>query len=107
MKVIRFLLRAFGIVQWFTAIAIGVGCIIFQVLALEEFDDMGSVGSGLAGDTGNIDGLSDILSNLGLLVVSMNVTLPGLLLSILLMLSAIYCDRAAARSTRAKPSSVE
>ena len=44
------------------------------------------------------------MSNLGLLVVSMNITLPGLLLSILLMLSAIYCDRAAARSARAKPS---
>ena len=51
MKVIRFLFRAFGFVQWFTAITIGVGCIIFQVLALEEFDDKGSVGSGLAGDT--------------------------------------------------------
>ena len=87
MKVLRILLRAIAFVQWLAAIALGVGSVVLQVQALEELG--GVPGPEALGDMG------DILGAIGPLVLSLNVTLPGLLLSILLMLSAIYCDRAA------------
>ncbi len=84
MKVVRFLVRAFAFVQWLASIAIAVGCVVLQVQALEE-----------PGGAPAAEGFGDILGGIGPLVVSVNMTLPGLLVSILLMLSAIYCDRAA------------
>ena len=85
MRVVRFLVRAFAFVQWLAAISIAVACIVLQAQALEE-----------PGNAPAPEGFGDLLGGVGPLVVSLNMTLPGLLMSILLMLSAIYCDRAVA-----------
>ena len=95
MKVLRFLVRAFAFVQWLAAIAIAAGCIVLQVRALEE-----------QGDAAPAEGLGGLLGSFEPLVVSLNMTLPGLLVSIVLMLSAIYCDRAAGTGRRPKRQSL-
>lgn len=84
MRILRFLVRAFAFVQWLTAIALGVGCVVFQAQALEEQGSAPAPG-----------GFGELLAGIEPLVVSLGITVPGLLVSILLMLSAIYCDRAA------------
>lgn len=89
MKVVRFLVRAFAFVQWVAAIGIAAGCIALQLQALEE-----------QGDAPAAEGFGELLGGLEPLVVSLNMTLPGLLVSIVLMLSAIYCDRAAGTGRR-------
>ena len=85
MRVVRFVLRAFAFVQWLAAIAIAVGCVVLQVQTMEEL-----------GEAPAAEGFGGMLGGIGPLMVSLSMTLPGLLLAILLMLSAIYCDRAVA-----------
>ena len=87
MSVVRFLVRAFAFVQWLGSILIAVACAVLQAQALEE-----------PGDAPAAEGFAELFGGIGPLVVSVNMTLPGLLVSIVLMLSAIYCDRAGGRN---------
>lgn len=84
MRVVRIVLRAFAFVQWLGTIAVAVGFVVVQVQAFEELDEVPAA-----------EGLGGLFGEIGPLAVSTTVTLPGLLLAIVLMLSAIYCDRAA------------
>ena len=83
MRLMRFLLRVFGFVQWLAAVVIGALSVFVHVEILKETLDGTVVGGG-----------TDLATAFGPTVVSVRQTLPGLLLSILLLLSAIYCDRA-------------
>ena len=83
MRLMRFLLRLFAFVQWSAAVVIGALCVFVHVEILEESVDGNVVGGG-----------ADLATAFGPMVVSVHQTIPGLLLSILLLLSAIYCDRA-------------
>lgn len=84
MRILRFLIRAFAFVQWLAAISVAVGCVVLQAQALEEQANAPAP-----------EGFGELFSGIEPLVVSLSITLPGLLVSILLMLSAIYCDRTA------------
>ena len=98
MRLMRFLLRLFGFGQWAAAMAIGALCAVAHVETLNE-----------ANDSGAAESITDLASAFGPMMVSLHQTLPGLLVSILLLMSAIYCDQAGKASARphrnAKPSS--
>ena len=68
---------------------IGVACVMVQVQTLEEAQ-VPTTAAG-ADETGALAGL---VSAFGPAVVSTQLTLPGLLFSIVLLLSAIYCGQA-------------
>ena len=107
----RFVIRLLGFVQWLAALVIAAMCVTAQLMTLEE------VGGGAAAEGiseaivemgGGIDAIggpgvaevigsvaSAVVGTVSLLVGSASVTTPGLLLSILVMLSALYCQRAA------------
>ena len=86
---LRTLLRLFGLLQWIAALTIGALCVVLQIETMGDvFDD-----SAAAASSGG-----DLLSIVGPVAVSLNMTLPGLLVSVLLMLSAMYCDAAARKA---------
>ena len=93
MRLMRFLLRLFGFVQWLAAVVIGALCVFVHVEILKEAIDGTAVGSGT-------DLATDLATAFGPTVLSVHQTLPGLLVSVLLLLSAIYCDRAGKASAR-------
>ena len=74
---------AHSFVQWLAAVAIAVGYVVLHAQAMEEL-----------GDAPAAEGFGDMLGGIGPMVVSLSMTLPGLLVAILLMLLAIYRDRA-------------
>ena len=80
MRFVRFLVRMLGVAQWLAGMTIGAICVALQVQTLEEAG--GSTASGVG---------ADIVNALAPAVVSANMTIPGLLLAILLLLSANYC----------------
>ena len=81
MDTIRLMFRILGFVLWISALVSGVVFAILQVAAFEDADTLQE----------------------GVIVVAQTVTLPGLLVSILLALSAVYCH-SVGRTTRARQS---
>ena len=99
----RLLVRAFGFVQWLAAVVIAALFVGVQVHTLEKLEE-GGVAEALVEMGGGIDAiggpavaemLGALVGGVRLALDSMSVTTPALLLSILLMLSALYCQRAA------------
>lgn len=86
MRILRILLRLFSWVQWLAAITVGTLCVMLQSQTLNDAlgDSAAAAGPG-----------DDFLSVVGPVAVSLNMTLPGLLSSVLLMLSAMYCHAVA------------
>lgn len=98
----RLFLRILGFIQWLAAVAIAALIITVQIQMLEQLEE-GGVAEALVAMGGGIDAVGGpaVAEMLGVLVgsvrlalESMSVTTPGLLFSILLMLSALYCQRA-------------
>lgn len=116
-----FVIRLLGFVQWLAALVVAAVCVSVQVATLEEVEsgaaaegiteaivEMGGGidaigGPGVAELIGSVAGA--VVGTVSLLVGSASVTTPGLLLSILLLLSALYCQRAADARGRSKPAS--
>lgn len=79
MDMLRLVFRVFGFVLWISALVAGAVFAFLQVQAFEDSDELQQ----------------------GVIVVAQTVTLPGLLMSILLALSAVYCH-SVGRTTRAR-----
>lgn len=99
----KLVVRVFGFVQWLAAVAIAALIIVVQIQTLEQVQE-GGVAEALVANFGGIDAVGGpaiaemigvIVGSVSLAFESMSVTTPALLLSILLMLSALYCQRAA------------
>ena len=99
----KLLIRVFGFVQWLAAVAIAALFVGVHVHTLEQIEG-GVVAEALVEMGGGIDAvggpavaemLGALVGGVRLALDSMSVTTPALLLSILLMLSALYCQRAA------------
>lgn len=86
MKLARFMLRLFGFIQWFAAVVIAAFCVWIHVDTIEQVGDLDEAGVAM-----DVDALAVALSPI---VATLTVSIPGLLLSILLMLSARYWDQA-------------
>ena len=108
MRFVLFVVRVFGFVQWLAAVAIAALIVSAQVQMLEQIEGGGGA-EALAelGDTLDAFWGSAVAEMLGTFVGSVRlaldslaVTTPALLLSILLMLSALYCQRAAGSGGR-------
>lgn len=82
MRLMRFLLRLAGFVQWLAAMAIGAWCAAAHIHFLE-----GASGTTAAGSW------EEVAIAFAPTMVSVQQTLPALLLAVLLMLSGIYCDQ--------------
>ena len=90
-RFIRTVMRLFAFVQWLAAVMIATVCVVVQLQTLEDAD-------AVAADFGDEPGgqiFGQVAGVVGPVVASASVTIPGLLLAILLMLSANYCDQAA------------
>ena len=107
-RFVSVVLRLFGFVQWLAAVMIAVLCVWFHVDTMAQAGDA-EVDAAL-GESGAL--LVALLPVIKETQVSFAVSIPGLLLSILLILSANYCSlgarsgsrhRAVARSAEPSP----
>ena len=106
----KLFVRVFGFVQWLAAVAIAALFVGVQVYMLEQIEG-GGVAEALVEMGGCIDAiggpavaemLGALVGGVRLALDSMSVTMPALLLSILLMLSALYCQRAGGSGGRGR-----